>query len=81
MFNNTLFVLAELSPQLDNDENNVSIENISNSNIDDFKDTFDYIGIKVITGILFVYCIIFNNGFYFCMGQNLLVLYFSQKCI
>ena len=41
MFNNTLFVLAELSPQLDNDENNVSIENISNSNIDDFKDTFD----------------------------------------
>ena len=80
MDNKTLFVLAELFPQLDNNENNVSIENIDNSNFDDFNDTFDHIGIKVITGILFVYCIIFNNGFYFCMGRNLLVSYFSQKC-
>ena len=66
MDNNALFVLAELS-QLDNDENNVTIENIDNSNFDDFKDTFDHIGIRVITGILFAYCIIFNNGFYFLM--------------
>ena len=67
MFNKTVLVLAELSPQLGNDEENVSFENIDNSYIDDFKDTFDHIGIKVITAIFFVYCIIFNNGFYFCM--------------
>ena len=64
MLNKTVLFLAELS-QLGNDENdNVSIENIY---IDDFKDAFEHTGIKVITGILFVYCIIFNNGFYFCM--------------
>ena len=67
MLNKTVLFLAELSQLGNGDNDNVSIENIYDSYIDDFKDTFDHTGIKIITGILFVYCIIFNNGFYFCM--------------
>ena len=84
MFNKTVLVLAELSPQLGNDEENVSFENIDNSYIDDFKDTFDHIGIKVITAIFFVYCIIFNNGFLtylHCIALYVLVLRYHQRIL
>ena len=49
-------------------DNEVNIDNIdsditSNYN-DDFAVIFDHLGIKILTGILCLYCLIFNNAYY-----------------
>ena len=59
-------VLTEVS--LNSTEENV--DNIKNyaSETDDFKELFDHLGIKIITGISFLVCQIFNNGYNFLVA-------------
>ena len=50
---------------------NSTEENInyySSTESDDFKELFDFLGIKIITGIAFLVCQIFNNGYNFLVA-------------